>query len=377
MFIHSLYFYTVRDYVQKQTTTAALLKSLLSLTVCLLGVAAISQAGQGQQAKTSGSGSASTLAVLPATRLQTKSATGPVRVTKIQWDIDTSKLTGDGQSFLFPLPIEGYGQKIDYTVSGATGVVRVAELMNNNVLRIFPEGRHVTITLTHQIHFLDLAALLKEYKETAKPDYPADVLPYLKTTYGLDHNTPKIRALAKTLKQDGTLETAKSVLRYVGENVKYDFKYWRTTDEILDHKVTQCEGRSAVVVALLRNLGIPARMVFMVSPNKPPGNVVDGHTIAQFYIPGCGWLMGDPSTGDKLLASVSMNYGEEPIPYYYCRVGMGALVQPGESLREDYAPMWAYLQKLQNKQELMVASCMFDFFKVMYDCKVLQEGTTP
>jgi len=356
--------------------SAPLKKSLLCLTWCLLGMARMIPMADAQQVgDIANSTPKRALAPPPLAQLQAAAkATGPMRLATIRWEIDTTKLVGDGQSFLFPLPVEGYGQKISYNVTGASKVVQVTELTNNNMLRIFPESRHLTITLTHRMRFLDLAAQLKEYKETAKPEYPAEVLPYLKTTYGLDQNTPKINALAKTLKREGSLETVKSVLRYVGDNVKYDFKYWRTTDEILDHKVTQCEGRSAVVVALLRNLGIPARMIFMVSPNKPPGNVVDGHTIAQFYLPGAGWLIGDPSTGDKLMASVSMNYGEEPIPYYYCRVGMGALVQPGESLRDDYAPMWSYLQKPQNRKEMMVAACMFDFFKVMYDCKVVQEG---
>ena len=53
------------------------------------------------------------------------SATGLMRVTKIQWDIDTAKLTGEGRSFLFPLPVEGYGQTLSYTVSGASKVALV------------------------------------------------------------------------------------------------------------------------------------------------------------------------------------------------------------------------------------------------------------
>ena len=306
---------------------------------------------------------------------ETPGSTDPLfqHAVKVTWNIDLQKVSGDGRSFVFPLPVNGFGQKVTYSVDGAERLEPVTSVVQNHLIRIFPNRGFVTV---HVQVTRDAAggATLSSYAPAQDGHYPPDVQPYLKVTAGLDQSTPSVSSVAAKLKGKDSLTTIKNVLSYVSHTIKYDYKYWRTVDEILANHVGQCEGQSAAAVALLRQLGIPTRMIFMVYPNKPKGNIVDGHTIIQFYLPGCGWMMGDPGSSDRIFPSVVMNYGEEPIPYYYCRqAGTGALIQPGESLAENYPVMWQYLKSPQNREELMVASTMSDFFKILYDCTVEQK----
>jgi hypothetical protein len=294
------------------------------------------------------------------------------RVTTLTWTIDTAKLAGGaGAPFVFPLPINGLGQKVTgLSVTGATRTepMRIPRL--NSLLRIYPSENIVTVHVTVRNDGEGLPHLSDYQPANDTLAIPASLAPFLKVTCGLDQTTPAITALARSLRGENNLATVRNVLRYVHQNIKYNYLYWRSVDEVLSHKTGQCEGQSALATALLRRLGIPTRMMFIFYPNKPRGNVIDGHTIVQFYLSGCGWFMGDPGNGDRIFPSTRILLGEEPIPYYYCRQGMGALLQPGETLEQNYPQMWDYLNQARNVYENTVASCMTDFFKIMYDCKV-------
>ena len=306
--------------------------------------------------------------------LPSSSRAALTRSIKIVWQIDTQKIKGEGIPFLFPLPLNDYGQTATCRAIGATKVETVYSGLNH-IIRIYPAARMVFLQLDCEFQYVPPEAKLMLYKGEESVAPTPETSLFLQPVCGLDQTTAKTIATARTLKGTNMLASVQNVLEFVHREIRYDYKYWRTTDEILDHKVTQCEGQSALAVALLRQLGIPARMVFLVFPNKPHGNVVDGHTIVQFYLPGSGWLIGDAGQGDKVDASVTMLYGLEPIPYYYCRMGMGALVQPGESLQVNYPDMWQYLTASKNKYAWQISDCMTDFFKVMYDCTVIENRT--
>ncbi len=290
--------------------------------------------------------------------------------TKLHWTINLAKLqTNRDNSFLFPLPVNSFGQSASYKVSGATRSEVIESISSVRILRIYPRGGPVTVDVEVKMDYSGLPDP-KKYDPTKDAVVPLDVKQYLKTTCGMDGGTSYLKQVADGLRGLNHMETAKKVFRYVHEHLKEDYKYWSTADEILRHGVAQCEGHSALATALLRQLGIPSRMIFFVFPNKPKGNVIDGHTIVQFYLPGSGWLIADPEQGDNLLSTITINFGEEPIPYYFCRVGMGALVQKGQTFKNDYPAMEKYLGKPENSGEYQVATCMYDFFNVMYDCTV-------
>ncbi len=262
-------------------------------------------------------------------------------ITEITWTIDTKKLSGGSMKpFLFPLPVSSYGQKVTFMVGNAIKTEVIDIPQGNTLIYIYPSQPVVGVRVTITSDYTGLPKISQYGSAQENVPIPPQILQYLKVTYGLDHTTPAVAAVAATLKGKSNLESVKNVLRYVSQQIKYDYTYWRTTDDILAHKVTQCEGQSAVAVALLRNLGIPARMVFLVRPNK--STVIGGHTITQFYLKGIGWFMGDPGANDHVFYCTPIVYGEEPIPYYYCRQGMGALLKLNESLQHDYPPMWQY-----------------------------------
>ena len=282
--------------------------------------------------------------------------------------LDTHKMTRqDDGALLFLLPIATDLQKIVAKVSGATSTQKVI-LSHNELLRIVPAQRFVEVELTCTP--LDIAhdATVRERLTHARPAWnepsPEEARKYLKRTAGMDHTTADVKALAQSLKGADRLQTATAIMRYVNTKIKYDFQYFPSVDEILSHGVTQCEGRSATAVALMRCLDIPARLQFMqqgkgVQDDGSPGGA-GGHTVVDFYIPGAGWITMDPGTGPKPLEGALFSFGEEPIPYYYLRTGMGALLKKGQTLERDYPAMMAYLKQPENHDEFLVATAQWD-----------------
>lgn len=61
----------------------------------------------------------------------------------------------------------------------------------------------------------------------------------------------------------------------------------------LTHGTADCGGYSALLVAALRHVGIPARMIggFRQGSNQ-------WHVRVEFHLPGCEWIVADPTDGD-------------------------------------------------------------------------------
>jgi hypothetical protein len=194
---------------------------------------------------------------------------------------------------------------------------------------------------------VDIKFRLESYDVIVQVD-PNRVGPYDKTSNEYDlythssrtiHITPKVEELAREAVGDETnpYRRGERIVEFVGNRMRFkilDFERGRGTDCLLAHPVIDektgqeyyegcCNQYAALMVALCRAVGIPARCVFgfvggnpWIEPNdvkakypfetklSPDGLAatqlygdLDAHVWGEFFIPGYGWIPADPTGG--------------------------------------------------------------------------------
>ena len=131
-------------------------------------------------------------------------------------------------------------------------------------------------------------------------------------------NSPEITALAKKLTANASAEheAVTAILNYVADNVKYTYNPPQF-DALytLKTKSGNCQNFAHLNMALLRAVGIPARIVGGISlkqPLKVPVGNNDylvqslgqgGHAWMEIYFPDLGWLSYDPQQSKQFTSS--------------------------------------------------------------------------
>jgi len=202
---------------------------------------------------------------------------------------------------------------------------------------------------------------------------------YIRSTHTI-HITPKIRELAREAVGDETNPylQAERIVKFVGKKMRFkilDFERGRGIDCLLAYPVTDektgqeyyegcCNQYAALMVALCRAVGIPARCVFgyvgwnpWIEPNhvKPKypfesklspdglaatqlyGGLVT-HTWSEFFIPNCGWIPADAQRG---------TIGYQDNERWLISKGRDVLLRPGIPPRdgEGYGTHWVALHE--------------------------------
>lgn len=129
---------------------------------------------------------------------------------------------------------------------------------------------------------------------------------YLAPSPNIDSDHPKIIAQADSLAQghDDLFILVGEVGRWVKDNVEYNLSTLtadisRPASWVLQNRVGVCDELTALFIAMLRSLDVPARFVSGVaytdSASFPLG--WGAHGWAEVYFPGVGWLPYDPTFG--------------------------------------------------------------------------------
>ncbi len=141
---------------------------------------------------------------------------------------------------------------------------------------------------------------------------------YLQATDMVQKDDPEIASLASSLTASANTEYAavSSILNYVADNIKYTYnppKY----DAIytLKTRTGNCQNFAHLSIAMLRSVGIPARIVGGISLKEPWKVPVDknsslvqsmgqgGHAWMEIYFPDLGWLSYDPQQSKQFTSS--------------------------------------------------------------------------
>jgi len=137
------------------------------------------------------------------------------------------------------------------------------------------------------------------YRIPKKPD--RTLRQYLTASPKIETTNPKIRALAKeiTSEHEGAWEKVEAIYDWVREHVKYVNGPLRGALAALNDGQGDCEELTSLFVALCRNIGVPARIVW-----------VPGHTYPEFYLEddqGKGYWFPCQAAGTRSFGGITEN----------------------------------------------------------------------
>ena len=175
---------------------------------------------------------------------------------------------------------------------------------------------------------------------------PARVHVYLQPTEKQQSDHPLIVQQAQTLVQGAALEAQAvvAVLDWVRANISYDYSFSLPRDalSVYENRSGVCAGFSNLAVALLRAVGIPARVVSGCALwSQPHGG---GHAWIEIYYPDVGWVPTEPQKEQNF---VSPNRLVDPTWWDWCGEDATAVAETwhkeGEKL---YLPTTAYADSI-------------------------------
>lgn len=141
---------------------------------------------------------------------------------------------------------------------------------------------------------------------------------YLKATDMVQSNSSEITAMAKQLTRGARneYEAVMAITNWVADNIKYTFNPPQyDAAYTLSTKSGNCQNFAHLSIALLRSLGIPARIVGGITlkdswkvPIDAKNSIVQsmgqgGHAWLEVYFPDLGWLPYDPQQSKQFTSS--------------------------------------------------------------------------
>ena len=207
---------------------------------------------------------------------------------------------------LLPVPQSCQYQEI----SGFVGSGSVEKCINNDnyylandlsVLSIPPTGGSIISSL-FEVTYNSVTADLSMIDDIPEPDISSkpykEYLGDEKGGYIAPSNTD-IKAIADALWGEAggdMVDYARRCHLWTAKNMIYGNPYTglHAVKELMRIKTGDCGNYCSVFISLLRAKGIPSRHVVMISPNKS-----EKHIMAEFYVPGYGWIPADPTSESK------------------------------------------------------------------------------
>ena len=167
---------------------------------------------------------------------------------------------------------------------------------NNNwiaevtVGQMFP-GAHIVIpwecwTLKKNNPYSDMPDYLDK---DSLSDLEDSLDPYLKPSEYIQSNNSNIKAKAEMLadSEQNIIEIVNSIINYTGNTITYKSYGLQDALSTLQRGYAVCTGKANLAVALLRAVGIPARVLM----------VAFTHYIIECYLPDYGWVRGESTLG--------------------------------------------------------------------------------
>lgn len=188
-----------------------------------------------------------------------------------------------------------FGLDLETSASGKQAVWTTPQLNGASQIQVSFEAQAEAVSFTF------------EPSMALPTEYPPSVTPYLQPSAAIQSNHPRILGRAEELV--GTQDALEPLLRTCFNHVhglgKRPFK--GLTDALTTLKLGEgsCNGKSRLMVALLRNRGIPARLVGGLIMES--GSKRTSHQWVEVYVSGF-WVPFDPLNGH--FASIPANYLE-------------------------------------------------------------------
>jgi len=185
--------------------------------------------------------------------------------------------------------------EIDLTVIGA-GIETKQPALTTKMQKFMGEKNKENISGTIEIRSL-------KYDGKNAPSYPYegdDKEKWLKPSVYIESDDEKIMQQAKELTEgaQNSWETTVKIADWVKRNIKYVIADTPSAKLALERRVGDCGPHSTLTIAMLRSIGIPAKLVggLMYSPTF--GGSFGQHGWVEVYMGADGWVPIDPTTGE-------------------------------------------------------------------------------
>jgi transglutaminase-like putative cysteine protease len=264
----------------------------------------------------------------------------------IRWDFDATKgiPTGSGE-LLIPVPSDEPYQKVRWELTGVR-TERVVKVNEAPLVAVRPTGQTFQLRVTVE----PIATEIR--KPGGKVAVPSEATACLRDNAALAKRNPKTAKLAQELKADDPVQTVKNIRRWMQQNWQ-GLPDWRDTQKLADYqrsvlvggvesyletKKGNCTAYSALFVALCRQAGVPARVVW--GPIKtvltqdvkdglkfhplPPGlmselkigdHILCGHFWAEIFLEEWGWIPLDPQHHTAPLGQLPRSLDVNYVPF--------------------------------------------------------------
>ncbi len=267
-------------------------------------------------------------------RVSRQSAVGERYV--IDWDFDARKaIVAPTGEILVPLPADEPYQKTLWEIEGVVDY-RVIDADGGQLIAVRPADSLFRLRVSVQ-------PTLREIPRAKKQGgIPADAVASLNGSAAFAAKNPRTAAVAQSLKADDPVQTVENIRAWIKKNMSYRFSAALKerealangkVDAILEAKRGDCGSHASLFVALCRQAGVPARVIWGPAPMldmstleqrtlKPvqdlgppdketglPSNFQElgdfsGHAWAEVYIDGWGWIPLEPQDAATPLGRV-------------------------------------------------------------------------
>jgi transglutaminase-like putative cysteine protease len=146
------------------------------------------------------------------------------------------------------------------------------------------------------------------YKRVAftNEDTQAELSRFLVAEKDIECDSPKIMAVAATLKQNTDIETVMKTYEYVKGHVRYKLKDAIGAAKVLETGVGKCMDYSDLFVALLRANKIPAKSIFGMVTDAGGNNPL--HAWSEVYLKRQGWIRMDATSDQTEITQNGKDY---------------------------------------------------------------------
>lgn len=179
-------------------------------------------------------------------------------------------------------------------------------------------SRDVRLNITFEVSLKSELSAMESISPYPLKSIPQNEMIYLKPTEMVQSSSPEIVSLSRKLVGNAKTEyeAVTAILNYVIDNVKYTYNPPQF-DALytLKTKSGNCQNFAHLNMALLRAVGIPARIVGGISLKQPLKVTVGnndflvqslgqgGHAWMEIYFPDLGWLSYDPQQSKQFTSS--------------------------------------------------------------------------
>ena len=217
------------------------------------------------------------------------------RISVKEFEVTWQLTDGTSGLHAIALPQNSYNQQLgSYAVTGGMLLGEMNDELGNKLIGVALSGNE-TFRVTARVKLTPKSV---RHVVAALPDNPwiGPGFP-LGVTPGIDPTTATVNAKTQSFADETYREKISRVMLYANNVLTYTPPGspggLDHSEDVLLRGGGHCEGLTMAIAALMRNVGIPARMIRGQSAIWSASGEMQQHTVIQYWLPNAGWVDWD------------------------------------------------------------------------------------